>query len=1266
MSDFFSSVGSLSKKDASQLGNLSAIGHAPALPTRTVLRGSMSSLTLEGPGVSRNAKQRYRPFLSSQFTRSKAVIKDHHTFSISSVGGHAVDGGQGNAPGTLMQDDTVLKELALLRKKYKNLKKDYKHMKATVAELEFTNKSQARVLQHQQASIVKQSQRNMRMTRVLAAMPRQEYEKIEQDPSLFAHPSVIIRRGGSMLSSSMPALEPLDAPGGSAILDGDLGGNNASGLSGQGLPTFNPRKFLPKHVDERSLGSNNKMYRNALSAIARDKESLHKKYVSLQRKNEKIKRTTVKMMEQIRSLKKRLVEAKSSRFSSAASDNGGRNDSALRGHHLREIESHLADMSVNTQIKHMERDLFGLTDKEQAQLQAKALQHERVHGADNADQEDPKKMAQKIMSNLLDGGPKLKRDSRSLKSRRQRRRGTLVDTMMLGLEGVSTVRRDDVSDSTDQHGSATATNAEGALVSQSGGSAYFEAKEKVMMKMLRDLEDMLEICIEMSLCETQEEVMGLMESHVKTLVSVDRATLYIIDHSTETIWTKFATGVPPIKMPMSKGISGWVAKHAKSAYIPDAYADGRFDPRSDTASGYRTHNMLCVPVFNSDERCVAVLQAINKMDAESMPTDFTTQDKVLIHLLGRHMGVVLQELIRADTLRRGLSKLTELVSVSRNLCSVNAGTRRDFDVIRLAQRAEETAKEILDTSYARVLFLEHRHVDQQVKIKMFGEEAADPESGKRKLWYVTQEISTITFKQEPTRKWAATTSGISGYVVTTGRSVDVEHPEIDDRYHAAQDLNTHSLGLLSVPLLSPITNSPIGVLQISNRRRTASISESQRTNREKEVVREFAQACNWYASQLAMTFELFQLVNVERNTTLDKNFTLLKEVLKRHENSKAVESQLDLPAEMTSDIESNNAYHDQLEKAASFYELKWKTEEYERKQREKAEAKAYLAKKQKELAEKRRLEMIAKKERDEKEQDVEVFQLEIEEVVVGAAQAGVAEAGVAEAGVAEAGAAEVGAAEGLAVRKKELEEKAKNVEAEVEAAKLLQAQGGEVVGDHRQGVVLEEQFVEEVGEEGCPDQIERIAMLKETIDLTNDLESLKAVRGMIDISDGPGFATLHADVSAKIDQLEGSASVSHTDEGVVTVEEFAPPIQEPKEDATIADEPTLPIEGQEEVATTVDEPAPPIEGQEEVVTTVDEPAPPIEGQEEVAATEEEHAADADEPAPPIEGQEEVVTTEEEHAADADEATPPIEGQEEVAATEEEHAADADEATPPIE
>ena len=58
--------------------------------------------------------------------------------------------------------------------------------------------------------------------------------------------------------------------------------------------------------------------------------------------------------------------------------------------------------------------------------------------------------------------------------------------------------------------------------------------------------------------------------------------------------------------------------------------------------------------------------------------------------------------------------------------------------------------------------------------------------------------------------------------------MDVEYPDIDDRYHSEQDLQTHSLGLLSVPLLSPITNTPIGVLQVSNRKRTDVITNDRK------------------------------------------------------------------------------------------------------------------------------------------------------------------------------------------------------------------------------------------------------------------------------------------------------------------------------------------------------------------------------------------------------------------------------------------------------
>ena len=75
--------------------------------------------------------------------------------------------------------------------------------------------------------------------------------------------------------------------------------------------------------------------------------------------------------------------------------------------------------------------------------------------------------------------------------------------------------------------SVTSRPTTGAMPDALSAVGFSGAKEAMMMKLLRDLEDMLEICIEMSLCEDMEQVMGLMESHIKTLVSADRCTVSI-------------------------------------------------------------------------------------------------------------------------------------------------------------------------------------------------------------------------------------------------------------------------------------------------------------------------------------------------------------------------------------------------------------------------------------------------------------------------------------------------------------------------------------------------------------------------------------------------------------------------------------------------------------------------------------------------------------------------------------------------------------------
>ena len=242
----------------SDLGNLGRAGSVPTLPTRTRLPASISlhtrSAVLTRPGQSRNPRKRLKPFLSQGFRRSQSVIRDV-TGDDSLYGGHsALEGGTASET---KRDDSVLRELALLRKKYKSLKLDYKHMRTAKDELEFTNRSQARILQQQQTRMIKQNQRDMRVTRVLASMPKEDFMKYEPDyPD--QHPSVLERR--------------------SQLLPQSLGGG------GSGL--FDAK---PKKVDERSLASNDKMYRNAMGALARDKESLRQKNTTLKRKNSKIK-----------------------------------------------------------------------------------------------------------------------------------------------------------------------------------------------------------------------------------------------------------------------------------------------------------------------------------------------------------------------------------------------------------------------------------------------------------------------------------------------------------------------------------------------------------------------------------------------------------------------------------------------------------------------------------------------------------------------------------------------------------------------------------------------------------------------------------------------------------------------------------------------------------------------------------------------------------------------------------------------------------------
>ena len=96
----------------------------------------------------------------------------------------------------------------------------------------------------------------------------------------------------------------------------------------------------------------------------------------------------------------------------------------------------------------------------------------------------------------------------------------------------------------------------------------------------------------------------------------ERCTIYLVNPVTQELHARLAQRLPlEIRLPLGQGIAGAVALTGETVNVPDAYADPRFDPSTDQRSGYRTKNMLVVPVWSRDgQHVVGVIQVLNKRD----------------------------------------------------------------------------------------------------------------------------------------------------------------------------------------------------------------------------------------------------------------------------------------------------------------------------------------------------------------------------------------------------------------------------------------------------------------------------------------------------------------------------------------------------------------------------------------------------------------------------------------------------------------------------
>ena len=158
-----------------------------------------------------------------------------------------------------------------------------------------------------------------------------------------------------------------------------------------------------------------------------------------------------------------------------------------------------------------------------------------------------------------------------------------------------------------------------------------------------------------------EPLLESVREAVCTTLNVDTATVYIVEASSHQFWTRSGTG-EILRYSIGEGLVGTVAATGRPIHIADAQKSADFELLRDLTTGYRTHNLLCVPAMDSQSKIVGVIQATNKLPNRS---DFEQEDEDFLKLLASQFAVMLANALDYERSVRARQQQSELVNVSR-------------------------------------------------------------------------------------------------------------------------------------------------------------------------------------------------------------------------------------------------------------------------------------------------------------------------------------------------------------------------------------------------------------------------------------------------------------------------------------------------------------------------------------------------------------------------------------------------------------------------
>src|ERR1022692_4588409 len=215
-------------------------------------------------------------------------------------------------------------------------------------------------------------------------------------------------------------------------------------------------------------------------------------------------------------------------------------------------------------------------------------------------------------------------------------------------------------------------------------------------------------------------LLDLVAREAARLLDADRASIFLLDREKMELWSKVALGSDEIiRFDARTGLAGAAALTGETINVVDPYNDPRFNSAIDSRTGYRTCNILAVPLENSvDRELIGAFEVLNKRRGE-----FTAGDEEVLRALAAQAAVAIQNARSMGELAKENANLWHEVEGRYARHQIVGANPKIQNISRLIERIRDSSVNVLISGesgtgkdlIARALRSEERRVGKECR-----------------------------------------------------------------------------------------------------------------------------------------------------------------------------------------------------------------------------------------------------------------------------------------------------------------------------------------------------------------------------------------------------------------------------------------------------------------------------------------------------------------------------------------------------------------------